>query len=78
MESIFVGDIPQDGHGKPATFAQVQADGGAVRWQDDRNAPTSTTGFKLADGEERRMDSDPNKIVLYVAAGVKISFYVSE
>ena len=80
LKVIAGGDVPQlvesgTNISTPANLTLVQADGGAVRWLDDGNAPSATTGHTLADGESVTLYSDLNKVIFYIASAVEITFY---
>lgn len=62
------------------SFAIIRCTGADVRWRDDGQAPTASTGYPLAVGEELNYDSQTGILNLQfiqqaASAEVSISFY---
>lgn len=64
-----------------ASYAYIQADGGALRWRDDGTQPTATVGHLLAADDDLWYVADLNKIQFIRNTGeaattnLHISFY---
>lgn len=63
-----------------ASFAIIRCTGADVRWRDDGQAPTASTGYPLAVGEELHYDSQTGILNLQfiqqsASAEVSVLFY---
>ena len=60
------------------TFALIVAEGAAVRWRDDKTAPTASVGMPLAVGVPLQYDGDLTNIQFIeqaASAKLNISYY---
>ena len=68
---------PDGGNTKPV-FALITPEGQAVRWRDDRTAPTASVGMPLAVGVTLQYDGDLTQIKFIeqtAGAKINISYY---
>ena len=68
-----------DGLNAKPVFALIVAEGQAVRWRDDKTAPTSTAGMPLAVGIPLQYDGDLTNIKFIEQVGgaiLNVSYYL--